>query len=445
MIVRGAPLSALVAIVCLILAAGLAPAGDRADDVVEIRIPLDHGKVHVRDVLEGLCREAGLEPGPRLAAVDWSIDVGTVVGRFQLRLVERIAPGAITTELQADVFVIRLDQRALVARSDQLLAAMERWVFAAAGWAPTERRFGMTVVTRDEPRAPMSALPAGATRAVVLVHGLDDPGWMWRDLAPRLLDDGHAVIRFEYPNDQPIADSADLLAGKLRDLRSIGIVRIDIVAHSMGGLVSRDVLTRQSFYAGDGSGGGHYPEVGRLIMLGTPNHGSVMVKFRGVAELREQVYRWFQGDWSLDDSLSDGSGEAARDLLPESDFLRRLNARPHPATTAYTIVAGRVSPVSEADLRTFSRRVAALARSMGMDDSAGKRLAGSMFREAIRGLGDGVVSLESASLEGVDDTVVVEANHLTMIVNLFPSDSMPPAIPIVLERLGREGTKGLRD
>ena len=55
MIVRGAPFSALVAIVCLVLAAGLAPAGDRADDVVEIRIPLDHVKgKHYRVELSGL-------------------------------------------------------------------------------------------------------------------------------------------------------------------------------------------------------------------------------------------------------------------------------------------------------------------------------------------------------------------------------------------------------
>ncbi|MHC4103038.1 MAG: esterase/lipase family protein [Planctomycetota bacterium] len=416
--------------------AGPPPAVGDEGRTVEIRVPLDDGQVRVRDVLEAICREAGIDPGGRFSAVTWTIDVGSPLGRLQVRLFERLAPGAITTDVQPDAVIVRVDRKALAARSDKLLSVAERWVLDATGWGPTERRFGMTVVTRADRRAPMTALPAGTDRAVVLVHGLDDPGWMWRDLTPQLLDAGHVVLRFEYPNDQPIADSGDLLAASLQDLRTIGIVAVDIVAHSMGGLVSRDVLTRTAYYNGDGTGGTRFPAVDRLIMLGTPNHGSAMVRLRGIAELREQVYRWFSGEWSWQDAMDDGAGEAGRDLLPGSDFLRRLNGRPHPAHTTFTIVAGQLSPVSEEELATLVKRVEALARSMGMDDTPGSKMATSMFQEAVRGLGDGVVSIESARLLGVSDLTVVEANHLSMIVNLLPSDSTPPAIPIVLEKLG---------
>jgi pimeloyl-ACP methyl ester carboxylesterase len=435
MMLRVLAILALGAALCGAAVADPPPATGNDDKVVEIRVPIDDGRVRVRDVLEAICREAGLDPGERFSALDWTIDVGSTLGRVQLRVFERLAPGAITTDVQDDWIVVRVNRRALAAQSDKLLAAIERWVLDAAGWGPTDRRFGMSVVTRDDPRAPMAELAAGTTRAVVLIHGLDDPGWMWRDLNPQLLDAGLIVLRFEYPNDQPIADSADFLAMHIESLRMIGIVRVDVVAHSMGGLVTRDVLTRRVYYNSDGSGGDRYPAVDRLIMLGTPNHGSAMVRLRGVAELREQVYRWLSGDWSWRDSLADGAGEAARDLLPGSDYLRRLNARPHPAHTKYTIVAGQLSPVSEDDLESLAERVEALARSMGMEDTAGSRLTRSMFREAVRGVGDGVVSIESAGLEGVDDTVLVEGNHLSMIVNVFRSDSTPPAIPIVLERL----------
>ena len=105
-------------------------------------------------------------------------------------------------------------------------------------------------------------------------------------------------------------------------------------------------------------------------------------------------------------------------------------------------MAGQLSPVSEADLASLADRVKALARSMGMEDSAGSRLATSMFQEAVRGIGDGVVSIESARLPDVDDTIVVEGNHLSMIVNVFRSDSTPPAIPIVLERLASQDEPG---
>jgi pimeloyl-ACP methyl ester carboxylesterase len=416
--------------------AGPPPAAGEVDKTVEIRIPLDDGEVRVRDVLEAICREAGIDPGGRFSGVTWTIDVGSPLGRLQVRLFERLAPGAITTDVQPDAVVVRVNRKALAAQSDKLLAVTQRWVMDATGWGPTERRFGITVVTPADPRAPMAALPAGTDRAVVLVHGLDDPGWMWRDVCPRLLDAGHVVLRFEYPNDQPIADSADFLAASLQDLRTAGIVAVDIVAHSMGGLVMRDVLTRTAYYHSDGSGRGRFPAVDRLIMLGTPNHGSAMVRLRSVAELREQVYRWLSGEWSWQDSLDDGAGEAGRDLLPGSDFLIRLNGRPHPTHTIYTIVAGQLSPVSEQELATLAKRVEGLARTMGMEDTPGSRLATSMFQEAVRGIGDGVVSIESARLPGVDDPIVVEANHLSMIVNLFPSDSTPPAIPIVLEKLG---------
>ncbi|MHC4769255.1 MAG: esterase/lipase family protein [Planctomycetota bacterium] len=427
---------ALAAFLGTVAPAGPPPAAGDEGKIVEIRIPLDDGQVRVRDVLEAICREAGIDPVGRFSAVTWTIDVGSPLGRLQVRLFERLAPGAITTDVQADAIIVRVDRKALAAQSDQLLSVVERWILDATAWGPTERRFGITVVTRADRRAPMTALRAGTHRAVVLVHGLDDPGWMWRDLCPRLLDAGHVVLRFEYPNDQPIADSADLLAASLQDLRTTGIVELDIVAHSMGGLVSRDVLTRTAYFNGDGSGQGRFPAVDRLIMLGTPNHGSAMVRLRGIAELREQVYRWFSGEWSWQDALDDGAGEAGRDLLPGSDFLRRLNGRPHPTHTSYTIVAGQLSPVSEEELATLAKRVKALARSMGMEDTPGSRMATSMFQEAVRGVGDGVVSIESARLLGVNDMVLVEANHLSMIVNLLPSDSTPPAIPIVLEKLG---------
>ncbi len=66
-------------------------------------------------------------------------------------------------------------------------------------------------------------------------------------------------------------------------------------------------------------------------------------------------------------------------------------------------------------------------------------LAASAIGAAIGGIGDGVVTLDSARLEGVDDVVVVQADHVGLIVNAVPShDRRPPAIDPVLERLGSQ-------
>ncbi|MHC4416386.1 MAG: esterase/lipase family protein [Planctomycetota bacterium] len=412
--------------------ADVVPGGN--EEVVVIEVPLDHGRFQARDLLEALCREAGIEPGERLSGLERTIDVDSALGRLQLRVFERLVPNAVSTKTTPDRLIVQIDRRPLEAQGERLTAMIEGWALDALGWGSSRQRFGVTVVTSDDPRAPLEALPPPARRAVVLVHGLDDPGWMWRDLIPPLLESGHVVLRFEYPNDQPISDSADFLAIHLERLRAIGIEQVDIVAHSMGGLVSRDVLTRKAYYHGDGAGGERYPAIDRLIMLGTPNHGSRMARLRDLAEVREQVSRWFSGDASWRDAVYDGAGEAARDLLPESDYLRRLNARPHPAHTVYTVVAGRLSPVSEDEIESQARRIQEMARSR--DGQPGRTGAtSSLLKRMVRRIGDGVVSIDSARLQGVDDTVIVKGNHLSLIVNVFASDRTPPAIPIVLDRL----------
>lgn len=410
-------------------------AGGDASGRTVLHIPLDDGRLEVRAIVEAVLREAGVEAGPRLEGLDWSIDVGSTLGRLELDVFDRIAEGAVSTEVGPDEVEVTIDRRILAQKSGAVIERIEQWAGGAIASRTEPRRFGLTVVTPDDPRAPLeAALPAGTARAVVLVHGLDDPGWVWRDLTAALLAEGYVVIRFEYPNDQPVADSADLLASSLEDLRrETDVEQIDLVAHSMGGLVSRDLLTRKAYYAGDGSGGDRYPAVGRLIMLGTPNHGAPLARLRGVSELGEFVSRWVSGEASWRDSLTDGAGEAGRDLLPDSDFLRRLNDRPQPAGTAYTIVAGRMSPLAEDEVDELVRRWSRLAGAE--DGAAAPQRVSRLLKSVVRGAGDGLVSLESARIEGVEDFVEIEADHMGMIVDVFPSDEIPPGISIVLERL----------
>ena len=408
-----------------LLAAGSPPG------TLTFRVPADGGRVHVRDVLESMYRAAGIEPGDRFEDLGWSIDVSTTLGRLQMKVFDRIAPDAITTRIEPDGVIVRIDREALASQVEAVFNRMQQWVDEAKA-VPADTRFGITIVTRDDPRAPLEVLPAGVSRVVVIIHGLDDPGWLWRDLTPALLDDGHVVLRFEYPNDQAVADSTDLLAMEFALLRQRGVQQADIVAHSMGGLVARDLLTRKAYYHGDGTGGDRFPAVGRLVMIGTPNHGSSMARLRGVTEVGELISRWISGQGRWLDTLADGAGEAGRDLLPESVFLRRLNARPHPDGITYTIVAGRVSPVSRDEVQRMLDRLQRLA---GDDSPVGLSGVSRALQAMVNGLGDGIVSINSARLEGVTDIVTVEADHIGLIANVLPSDRTPPAIPIVLDRL----------
>ncbi len=84
------------------------------------------------------------------------------------------------------------------------------------------------------------------------------------------LQASHRVIPFDYDWRQPIADNAKLLADKLRVVLDETKQPIRIMAHSMGGLLTRQMIidnktTWEKFAERTGS---------RFIMLGTPNHGA---------------------------------------------------------------------------------------------------------------------------------------------------------------------------
>jgi pimeloyl-ACP methyl ester carboxylesterase len=283
---------------------------------------------------------------------------------------------------------------------------------------------------------------------VLLIHGLDEPGPIWDDLGPALRSAGFRAARFDYPNDQPIAASADLLGAALRDLRSRGVTRVDLVCHSMGGLVARDVLTRPTFYAGRTDGHADLPDVRRFIAVGTPNAGSPWAKLRAVAEIREQVERFLEDprhDWrGLLGYLSDGLGEAGDDLLPGSAYLTALNSRPLPEGVAITLIAGRLAPVKDDDL-TWLTGSWLLRRVIGPEDAA-KVAAG--VAELSTELGDGVVPVASTLLPGVEDVVYLDGfNHRSMLkasalINgarkaIGEPVGPPAAIPVILDRLVR--------
>lgn len=240
---------------------------------------------------------------------------------------------------------------------------------------------------------------------IVLIHGLDEPGEIWDELAPQLHAAGYRVARFEYPNDQAISDSASLLVHHLELLRSAGTRHVSIVAHSMGGLVARDALTRPDR---DPS---VRPDVDRLITVGTPNHGSSWVRGRIVGEARERAVRLYDrarhGRTLFPESAASASaGQAGADLLPDSLYLRELNSRPLPGTPITLIYAA-------------------------ISDAAGP---------ATDALGDGVVSVDSARLDGVSDVVLLEATHRSMLRTLVrtpDSNNPPPAFSTIFSRLAK--------
>lgn len=277
-------------------------------------------------------------------------------------------------------------------------------------------------------------------RLVILVHGLDEPGAIWRELAPDLVEAGHRVARFEYPNDQPIAASADLFLEHLRQARAAGVERVAIVAHSMGGLVSFDALTRPDPR-------GPLPEVTRLITVGTPWQGAPLARLEAVSELHEHIERMLLTETfdlrPLIDHEHDGAGEAYDDLRPGSPFLSDLAERPWPAEIPHTSILGRVAADEPLPLDALAE--SDLLRRLLGRDGLDELVAGLRedLSEASAAVGDGAVPVDSALARTTDDLHVFPVNHrallrptpIDFLTGRADETGTPPAIPIILDRL----------
>lgn len=259
---------------------------------------------------------------------------------------------------------------------------------------------------------------------LVLVHGLDDPGKVWMNLAPRLVSQGYRVWEMHYPNDQPVAASARLLQNELVKLRALGVEQLTLIGHSMGGLVSREMLTQPQWLCEPGPcRSGKRPLVRQLIMVATPNHGSQMARFRVFTELREQVERTLSGEAYWMGWIADGAGEAGQDLLPGSPFLQALNARPHPQGTEYQLIAGVIGQQEREVLREQ------------LQDLTGEPALATWLDGLFEGVGDGLVSLDSVRLDSAPLTIL-PGNHQSVIRNFTrDSERVPPAVPVILDLL----------
>lgn len=287
--------------------------------------------------------------------------------------------------------------------------------------AAQARNWGLLLPARVDPTRSL----------IVLLHGLDGYRSDCVPIGLLLEQAGFQVAYFGYPGDQPIHDSSALLAVQLRGLRqAYPNLIIDVIAHSMGGLVARDYIEGPAY------GGG----VDRLIMVAPPNHGSGWARLRFVLSAQENYYLCRSNpDWHWTWMVTEGLGEAGDDLLPKSDFLKQLNARPRRAGVRYTIIAGnksRVDLVEANCLASCSQAIPARARGWW-----GLRQFYQLMQDSARNLRtetgptDGPVLLKSARLKGVSDFVVLPADHAALYL---PIDQKTPASwDVIRSRLSR--------
>ena len=261
--------------------------------------------------------------------------------------------------------------------------------------------------------------------SVIMLHGLDEPGGIFDELAIALDEAGINGWEFRYPNDQAIARSANLLAEYWPALDPD--LPVILLGHSMGGLVIRDFVSRHRHpVAGHPTVYG--PAISGVIMIGTPNQGSDWARLRAWLEVREMFADITQREFSLFAGLRDGTGAAKIDLRPDSDFLAELNARRWPESVPVRIFGGVISEATE------PMRDSLTALGQSLDPDLAEQLE-SWWQEAGEQVGDGAVALESLAIDGMPDPVILPASHRGLLVTLPMTDGPPAAIEPVIETI----------
>lgn len=408
--------SSLCSLVCL-----LALAGPASGVSTTIEVPLHEGRLRTSDLSGELLKQLRLHE--ELLAVE--MDLSGLRGALLVKAWNKALGDGCRVSIDDDALVVHIDTEKLPDDVDESKLAARMFTEVAAPGATAAQRssFGLLLPqVIDESRA-----------MTILVHGLDCNRGNWYPMASHLQGRDHQVAYFTYPSDQPLADSAVMLAGEVAALRELyPNLLINLLAHSMGALVAREFVEGDDYVAGS---------VERLIMIAPPNHGSKWATARWGLEIEEHYYLWRDNpDWSPTWAITDGLGEAGRDLKAKSKFLEQLNDRPRREGVRYTIIAGNQHPAA----RMAGNVVSGTARIV---PKRARRLWG--FRHTYRGLreageelrdatarSDGPVTVKSTRLDGVEDHVIVHGDHTTIYIPAYDGRE-PPAWAIVNDRLAR--------
>lgn len=194
-----------------------------------------------------------------------------------------------------------------------------------------------------------NAIESGGRHMVLLVHGLGRSAGAFTETEQALREAGYQAASVNYPSTrQGIAAHAtnlDQLIGALEDVDTVSFV-----THSLGALVIRDLLARDSAWKSR-------LDIHRIIMIGPPNQGSHLAERLN----KLTAYQWLTGESGQELA----SGFATKLPIPDVEF---------------GIIAG------------------------GRGDDIG-------FNPLLPGDDDGFVTVDETWLDGARDRLIVNTTH----------------------------------
>ena len=257
----------------------------------------------------------------------------------------------------------------------------------------------------DDPAA-VAAAVEGAEHIAVLIHGIlgDSRAMVLGSLrgdadGPGLADRYDLVLAIDYENiHTTVDDTARQLLAKLTAAGVSPEKPVDLVVHSMGGLVARwmvEVL--------EGA-----PLVRRLLMFGTPNNGSPWPRVQDAAWTlltfglnRVVPFAWPAAVFSGLLGTIERVDNALDDMTPGSERLRALGESPDPGTP-YVVIAGNTSLMDSDEKAGVAKVALTLARRAAWAVSLGHDNDIAVVVESARALPAGRVPAPDLRVIGCD-------------------------------------------
>jgi pimeloyl-ACP methyl ester carboxylesterase len=384
---------------------------------IDVTIPLHDGKIEFKELSATICRQLHL---PSFPLGNGSVKIKGWAGSLFVQSLNAALGEGCQFRVEKDQLLLHLDPAQLPHTVPQAQAAVRRYVandFPDAT-ARQEKLYGLFLPENFDAHQPL----------VILIHGLDDGQYTMRPIGDALSTGGFQVAYFVYPAAGPIDDDANLLAEHLQALQQAHPdIKLNLLGYSMGGLVARRYVEGKDYAGG----------VDHLIEVGTPNHGSDWAWASPILAAHENYFMArSDSNWRASWLITDGLGEATRDLIPDSKFLHRLNRLPRRADVRYTIIAGNKNVLADVagDLVGSAAGEVPGHNWLSTVVRTGLLWAG-MQLDSATAPGDGPVSLRSAKLDGVSDFVVIPADHIELAEGA--KGKPPAALPIIEDRLGK--------
>ena len=407
--------------------------GEAGLSVLELVDVVDHTVVTPDEPLV-VALDVVLQPDEALLPLGYDGEFYLPLGRFQRTAggvevtLERLPAPNGTRDLKGSVKIL----------FQKLVGQPLGWEYTYPQLAIARVEQGQPVGYNKDPDAVKKAVTK-ATRILLYVHGIIGdtrgmaasafPAFRNPPLAVAGLGDRYdLVLTFDYENlHTTIEDNARLLKARLA---AAGLgpdhgKTLHVVAHSMGGLVSRWFIEREG---GD-------KVVDHLVMVGTPNNGSpwptvedyaitaLSIGLNGLATVAwpaSAVGMLVEGLEMVDNALDQ--------LTPGSDFLKNLAASPKP-NVPYSIIAGNTSLMAaalEADARgstLFSRLWAQLKPKPWVH-----ALTAPLFFGQPNDIAVTVESVCSAPMG--DQAIVVACDHLTYFNTTAGLEELAKLLPL---------------